>query len=122
MGATGQAKYHQELIVGFATALTALATASYGLRIWARHLSATSYWWDDLVMGIALLGAWSIAIINYVGEWLTLVHPKRSFAEVSIGVSYGLGQHAEIVGKSNVQKYLIVRLLQSIRSVLSAHL
>ena len=51
----GEAKYHQNLILGFATALVSLATISFALRIYARHLSATTYWWDDLVMGIALV-------------------------------------------------------------------
>ena len=28
---------------------------SFGLRLWARWISAVSFWWDDLLMGLALV-------------------------------------------------------------------
>ena len=28
---------------------------SFGFRLWARSLSAVAFWWDDLLMGFALV-------------------------------------------------------------------
>ena len=31
------------------------APLSFGLRLWGRRLSATPFWWDDLLMGFAFV-------------------------------------------------------------------
>lgn len=32
-----------------------VAPCSFGLRLWARWISAVAFWWDDLLMGVALV-------------------------------------------------------------------
>ena len=51
----GEVKYHQNLLVGVNVVLLVLATASFVLRLYARRLSVARYWYDDVVMGFAMV-------------------------------------------------------------------
>lgn len=55
-----QVSYHQRLIIAIETLFKALSLISFGLRLWARHISKAKLWWDDYIMGLALVReAWS---------------------------------------------------------------
>lgn len=46
---------HATLILGVAIFCAALSTLSFALRIWARRLSAFDFWYDDLLMALAMV-------------------------------------------------------------------
>ena len=46
---------HASLILGVAITGVTLSTLSSALRIWARRLSAVKFWYDDLMMGLAMV-------------------------------------------------------------------
>ncbi|MCJ1304771.1 hypothetical protein MMC08_007584 [Hypocenomyce scalaris] len=86
----GEVKYHQNLLVGVNVVLLVLATASFVLRLYARRLSVARYWYDDVVMGFAMVFCWAISILNFVS------------------LRYGFGKHAADVSDEDIKNYLIV--------------
>ena len=65
--------YRQHLIIGVTTTILLLAILSYGLRLYAKRITAANVWWDDYVIGIGLLFAIIPCVSNYVG--MSSFHP-----------------------------------------------
>lgn len=61
---------------------------SFGLRLWARRISALEFWWDDLLMGFALIGAIAVVVDNIVG------------------LHYGAGYHVKDITLEDLKKYV----------------
>lgn len=47
---------HEASILSIAVFGLVLVPFSFGLRLWARWISDVAFWWDDLSMGLALVG------------------------------------------------------------------
>lgn len=54
--ANDEEEYHQKLIFWVTTAVFILAITSYVLRLYTRYISSARFWYDDYVMGAALVG------------------------------------------------------------------
>ena len=57
----------QQLIIGVTTTILLLALISYGLRLYAKRITAATVWWDDYAIGVGLAFAIIPCICNYVG-------------------------------------------------------
>ncbi|KAL8659146.1 MAG: hypothetical protein Q9202_007261 [Teloschistes flavicans] len=95
-----QVSYHQRLIIAIETLFKALSLISFGLRLWARHISKAKLWWDDYIMGLAL----RIRALK--------VNPQI-FASMPgvvglIALHYGLGSHFAHVSASDREVFLIL--------------
>ena len=57
--------YHRHLIIGITTFIEILGLTSYALRLLARRLSSTQFWYDDYVMGIGWVRhQWELANLH----------------------------------------------------------
>ena len=63
----GHLTERQHLIIGVTTTILLLAIISYGLRLYAKRITAATVWWDDYAIGIGLAFAVIPCICNYVG-------------------------------------------------------
>ena len=59
--------FRQHVIIRVTTTILVLALLSYGLRLYAKRITAAHIWWDDYLIGIGLLFATIPCICNYVG-------------------------------------------------------
>lgn len=57
----------QDLVIRVTTTILVLAFLSYGLRLYAKRITAAHIWWDDYLIGIGLSFATIPCICNYVG-------------------------------------------------------
>jgi len=89
MADVGYNRYRNETI-GITTTLIFLSTSSFILRLLGRRISAVGFWYDDAVVGAALIFCWCIAVCSYVG------------------LSFGFGHHASELSEEDVQKYTIL--------------
>lgn len=58
--------YHQHLVIGVTTFLEIIGITAYALRLLARRLSASSFWYDDYLMGVGLVSALDSHIKAYL--------------------------------------------------------
>ena len=58
----------QHLVIRVTTTILVLAFLSYGLRLYAKRITAAHIWWDDYLIGIGLSFATIPCICNYVGN------------------------------------------------------
>ena len=59
--------FRQQVIIRVTTTILVLAMLSYGLRLYAKRITAAHIWWDDYLIGIGLSFATIPCICNYVG-------------------------------------------------------
>ena len=57
----------QHLVIRVTTTILVLAFLSYGLRLYAKRITAAHIWWDDYLIGLGLSFATIPCICNYVG-------------------------------------------------------
>lgn len=50
-----QVSYHHRLILAIEILFKTLSFISFGLRLWARHMSKATLWCDDYIMGLGLV-------------------------------------------------------------------
>lgn len=94
--------YAQRLTTGIVVTCLALSVISFGLRIYARSVSAAKLWWDDYWMALPML----ICIAMSTSDF--------------IGLVYGSGEHQGDLDTLTVQKFMKVGRLS--RLVFSARL
>ena len=59
--------FRQHVVIGVTTTILVLAILSYGLRLYAKRITAAHVWWDDYLIGVGLSFAVIPCICNYVG-------------------------------------------------------
>ena len=69
----GPLTQRQHMIIGVTTTILLLAIISYGLRLYAKRITAATVWWDDYTIGVGLAFAIIPCICNYVGMWVRFV-------------------------------------------------
>ncbi|KAI1136210.1 hypothetical protein F5Y05DRAFT_391971 [Hypoxylon sp. FL0543] len=80
--------YAQRLTTGIVLTCLALSVLSFGLRIYARKISAAKLWWDDYWMFLPML----ICIAMTTNDF--------------VGLEYGSGQHQADLSKETVENFM----------------
>ncbi|KAI0880613.1 uncharacterized protein GGS22DRAFT_174350 [Annulohypoxylon maeteangense] len=80
--------YAQRLTTGIVVTCLALSVISFGLRIYARKVSAANLWWDDYWMSLPMLICIAMSTNDFVG------------------LVYGSGQHQADLDNQTVQSFM----------------
>ena len=99
----------QPIVLGATLAMTIIASSGVFLRVVARLLSRTPFWWDDYFAFAALLTSYMTDSCNFAGEILQTSPTAISIINNRSGLHYGLGRHTEELPKGLGPRYLLVR-------------
>ncbi len=97
MGDTTGVDYNQRLTIGVVVTCLLLSVLSFGLRIYARTISAAKLWYDDYWMVFVMVICFAMSACDFTGtyprgptidSWQLLTS-----ALTCTGLKYGSGQH-----------------------------
>ncbi|KAI4091272.1 MAG: hypothetical protein L6R37_007765 [Teloschistes peruensis] len=70
-----QVSYHHRLILAIEILFKTLSFISFGLRLWARHMSKATLWCDDYIMGLGLADGASQKLSDTAWAHTSLMSP-----------------------------------------------